>query len=92
MSQLQEKSSEVTRLEKQLGDLRRAAELGSQVAEEEGSREREQLQVRSKLPGGGAECFSPMQDLFISVVSDALPTLVKFIHHYSYLPGGLGCP
>ncbi|XP_045921132.1 kinesin-like protein KIF20B isoform X2 [Micropterus dolomieu] len=46
--QLQEESSEVARLEKQVGDLRRVAELGSQsrsmLVEEESSRERERLQ------------------------------------------------
>ncbi|XP_044070074.1 kinesin-like protein KIF20B isoform X2 [Siniperca chuatsi] len=46
--QLQEKSSEVTWLEKQVGDLQSVAELGSQscalLVEEERSRERERLQ------------------------------------------------
>lgn len=40
---LQEMSSEVSRLEKQVGDLQRTAEL----AQEKSSREKEQLQVRS---------------------------------------------
>lgn len=41
--QLQEKSSQVAQLEKQVGDLQRALEPG----EEGGSRDRERLQVRS---------------------------------------------
>lgn len=41
--ELQEMSSEVSRLEKQVGDLQRTAEL----AQEKSSREKEQLQVRS---------------------------------------------
>lgn len=41
--ELQEMSSEVSRLEKQVADLQRTAEL----AQEKSSREKEQLQVRS---------------------------------------------
>lgn len=41
--ELQEMSSEVSRLEKQVGDLQRTAEL----AQEKSSREKEQLQVGS---------------------------------------------
>lgn len=88
LTQLQEKSSEVARLEKQLGDLQRAAEPGSQghssLAEEGGLHVREQLQVRNMLSGGGAE-------LSISVFRDTVPTL-KFIQHYFCHAGGLGCP
>lgn len=46
--ELQEMSSEVSRLEKQAGDLQRTAEL----AREKSSREKEQLQVRSTRTGG----------------------------------------
>ena len=51
LSQLQEKSEEVSRLEKQVADLQRAAQTRlqgrSSTVEQESSPEREQLQVRT---------------------------------------------
>ncbi|XP_051815708.1 kinesin-like protein KIF20B isoform X2 [Acanthochromis polyacanthus] len=44
LSQLEEKSSEVVRLEKQVKDLQKTAELGSLLVKERSSRQKEQLQ------------------------------------------------